>query len=618
MRSDVRRFLQLLEKRSSFIATGLLAFMFVFALLSSAGNPFPSSSNPGDSTTTDEQPHIVSGYSYLIKREYRLNPEHPPLVKDLAAIPLLFLHLRFPDTHTAWTEDINGQWTAGAVFLHDLGNDVDAILFWSRLPMMIVMVLLGALLFLWTKKMWGSLAGLAALVLYVFSPTVIAHGRLVTTDLPIAFFTTLAFYGCWRFLDRPSWGSLVLCGVLLGFAQLTKFSAVTLFVIFPLIMGAVMIARGPSCDFPLFRLRCLRSLFLRRAVGYGTSAVFMMIIAFFIIGAVYIFHVWEMPSEKIVTLIDGSLYRDDLETVKGILKKMAFGNVVLKAYAQYALGVFMVFQRSVGGNTTYFLGEVGSSGWWYYFPIIFFLKEPLPLHALWLWALGGAIVRSFRGVIRTSDDRFRYIAQSLRRFIEHRYAEFAMLLFITVYVFMSVQSNLNIGVRHLLPIFPFLFMLLGKFVSRLMTSGGTRLSMARLSILVVLGVWLVIGWSVAYPSYLSYFNESIGGSANGYRYAADSNADWGQDLKRLRVWMEEHDVEVIHLDYFGGGSTEYELGYRAQQMHPEMTEVTGWVAVSATLYLSSFAEEPTYGFLDDRGIFVGSIGNSILLYRIEE
>ncbi|MEK7596045.1 MAG: hypothetical protein AAB564_00620, partial [Patescibacteria group bacterium] len=165
------------RKISSIIAGFLLALMFVLMFFS-AWN---------ESATMDELAHIPAGYSYLTQKDYRLNPEHPPLIKDLAALPLLFLNINFPADHSSWKNDVNGQWSFGSVFLYESGNDADKIIRLARLPIMLLTILFGWLFFRWIRRRYGDQTGLLALFFFVFSPTFIAHGRYVTTDIAAAF-----------------------------------------------------------------------------------------------------------------------------------------------------------------------------------------------------------------------------------------------------------------------------------------------------------------------------------------------------------------------------------------------------------------------------------------------
>ena len=153
-----------MSNRLTYTIAGILLFlMFLMAIFSIAD----------DSFTFDEATHVTAGYSYLTQKDYRLNPEHPPLIKDLAAFPLLFLNLNFPKNHPSWTQEENPVWwqqfELANQFLYHSGNNPDQILFWSRLSMILLLIFLGWFIFKWTKELFGDRTALLALFLFVFS-----------------------------------------------------------------------------------------------------------------------------------------------------------------------------------------------------------------------------------------------------------------------------------------------------------------------------------------------------------------------------------------------------------------------------------------------------------------
>ena len=151
------------NRTTNIIAVILLSFMLVLAV----------SSMSGDSLTMDELAHLPAGYSYLTQKDMRLNPEHPPLIKDLAGIPLLFIKalspdgqaIKFPSNIKEWKEDVNGQWGFGNKFLFKVGNPADKMIFWGRIPMIGILILLGFFVFRWTKEIFGNKAAILSLFL---------------------------------------------------------------------------------------------------------------------------------------------------------------------------------------------------------------------------------------------------------------------------------------------------------------------------------------------------------------------------------------------------------------------------------------------------------------------
>jgi predicted membrane-bound dolichyl-phosphate-mannose-protein mannosyltransferase len=182
-----------------------------------------------DSATMDEVAHLPAGFSYLTQQDMRLNPEHPPLIKDLAAVPLLFIKgINFPSDIKAWKEDINGQWDFGFHFLYQSGNPADRMIFWSRFPMVLILILLGFYIFKWVRELLSNKAALFALFLFSFSPTFLAHGRLVTTDVGAAAGVFIATYYFIKTLQNPTRKNIILAGIAFGIAELFKFSVILL------------------------------------------------------------------------------------------------------------------------------------------------------------------------------------------------------------------------------------------------------------------------------------------------------------------------------------------------------------------------------------------------------
>ena len=188
-----------------------------------------------DALTYDEPAHIAAGYAYLRFQDARLNPEHPPLLKMLAAAPLLMLKPHFPLTSPAWQDAVNGQETAD-LLLYKAGNDPHRITALARLVPMVFTVCLGAVLFVWTRRFAGALAAVLALFAYTCSPTLLAHGRLVTTDVAAAAGVTLAGFAFIRFLHRPTSRVALIAGLALGAALLCKFSTILLVPLFAVLV----------------------------------------------------------------------------------------------------------------------------------------------------------------------------------------------------------------------------------------------------------------------------------------------------------------------------------------------------------------------------------------------
>ncbi len=571
--------MSLSNKTTSIIAGLLLLIMFALA----------ATSIKNDSLTMDEVAHLPSGYSYLTQQDMRLNPEHPPLIKDLAAFPLLFIKdINFPSEIKSWQEDVNGQWDFGRYFLYQTGNPAEKMIFWGRIPMILILILLGFYVFKWARELFGNRAGLLALFFFSFSPTLIAHGKLVTTDVGAAAGIFIATYYFIKALKSPTKKNIILAGVFLGVAELLKFSAILLlpfYVFLGLIWWLIKLGKLKQT---------LKILVLVFAIG------------FLLIWPIYQYHIWNYPPEKQVS--DTQVYlRDTPEFIKKPILWMA-DKPILRAYSQYFTGLSMVFHRVAGGNTTYFLGKVSNVGWKSYFPIVYLIKIPLAFHILTLIAL-----LSVLWFIRKPS------------WVKSHFPVFTILTFIGIYWLTSIAGNLNIGVRHLLPVFPLTILLVAAAVTNLLKEPYLKL---KYLVLMFLILWQAFSVLSVYPHFLAYFNESVGGPSNGYKYVVDSNLDWGQDLKRLKNWVEENKIDKVYLDYFGGGNPQYYLGKnfapwwgtRDSEEFPK----GNYLAVSATLLQGGKGEtipelsqsSGYYRWLDNYNP-VTTIGYSIFIYYID-
>jgi hypothetical protein len=586
--------LKLTNKTTNLIAFFLLTVCFLVSL----------SSIQNMALTMDEQAHIPSGYSYMKYQDYRLNPEHPPLAKDLSAIPLLFLDLNFPTEHQCWTEEVNSQWVCGMKFIFESGNNADFLIFFARLPMIMLLILLGWFIYFWTKKLAGNKAALLALTLFSFSPTLIAHGRLVTTDIAAAFGVLFATYFWINFIKKPNKKNILIAGLTLGIALCLKFSLILLI---------------PSLGLATIIYALFNKPFKEVFKYMGLSALAGLVAVVLAIWPIYALHTYNYPTEKQVSDTEEILFSNDnplrnfgVWTVK---------NPITRPVGHYLLGLLMATQRVAGGNTVYFLGQVSGDAWMSYFPIMYFLKAPLAFHLLTLIAL--ILWLSYLKKRRI----FKKPITKLGVWLKEHLTEFSLLLFFIIYWVTSITGNLNIGVRHIIPIFPILYILISlaivKFSEQL---NNKKLKFSLGIIIFVLLAWYIISSLMAFPLYLSYYNELAGGSKNGYKYAVDSNYDWGQDLKRLADFVEENNIEKISVAYFGGDNSHYRLGNKIEKtwIHRNPEENHGWMAISST-FLQEGRAKPALGFDRDTTFFnwlneyepAGRAGHSIFIYNIE-
>jgi hypothetical protein len=275
-----------------------------------------------------------------------------------------------------------------------------------------------------------------------------------------------------------------------------------------------------------------------------------------------------------------------------------------------------------GGNTTYFLGEVSNIGWRSYFPIVYLIKIPLAFHILTLIAVLYALWLIKKPFWKDTKKR-------VMNWLKLHFPEFSMLTFIGLYWLVTIAGNLNIGVRHLLPVFPFTILLVSALTVSWLKKPYLKVKYFALMILIL---WQAVSVVSIYPHFIAYFNELVGGPSNGYKYVADSNLDWGQDLKRLKKWVDDPpaggEINKIYVDYFGGSEPEYHLKEKYAPwwgtQDPNEFPRGNYLAISATFLQGGRGEaipelpQPSgyYRWLNNYTP-VTTIGYSIFVYYID-
>ncbi|MEK7462875.1 MAG: glycosyltransferase family 39 protein [Patescibacteria group bacterium] len=626
-----------MTKLQNYIPKAALSLIIVSAFLLMLG-PVKQ-----DSAVMDELAHIPAGYSYVKFLEYRLNPEHPPLIKALSALPLLFQDLNFPADGDAWQNQVNAQWEIGKEFLYNSGNDADKIILYSRLVPMLLLLLLIGFTYFWASKLMGRWWALLPAILIAFSPNFLAHGHYVTTDIGATLGILVASYYFLKAIYDPSRKNIIIAGIAFGSAQLLKFSTALLVPFFILVVAILLLEKIiKEIKSPIAGSK-IKKIFRFVCVDFGR--LFLI----FIIGGALIYLVYGLftlnyPIEK--------QYSDTLSIVESLdnnfLTKSVLAmsqNAVLRPLSEYFLGILMVIKRSSEGGINYFLGKVSSQGSSYYFPAIFLMKEALPT----LIIIFTASILGLWGIFKTIAKGKKDVKNKFFEYFTTNFSEFSMIIFIAGYWLYGINSNLNIGFRHIMPTLPFIYILSAQAIKKLfyiappaipdnlaqrfINMMHKTLNLGTKSIILAgLLIWLITSAVFAGPYYLSRFNELFGGTFNGYKYATDSNFDWGQDLKRLKEFINAENIEKIAVDYFGGGNVKYYLGDKVEDWNSAMgnpldSEIK-WLAISnytlqnATakkadnfnrnsqdeyLWLTPLSGAPNY-----------KAGTSLFIYRLEE
>lgn len=549
------------------------------------------------SATFDEGAHLPAGYTYLAQGDHRLNPEQPPLVKLLAAAALLPLRPAFKPDDAAWAAA--SQWELGRRFLYRW-NDADRLLFWGRLPVVALACVLASIVFLWSRNRFGTPSAALALLLCVLSPDVLAHGQIVTTDLALALFffaTVLAFD---RLTTRATPPRLAGAGLALGAAFATKFSAPILLPVLIGLGGVGVLAREPMVSAWSSHERLIEGT-AARARHVTVLLVAMVAIALVVLWASYGFRGALSPDPAVREAGRALLAEPPGSPLAAAAAWTAAHGLLPEDYVR---GFLFVMEHSEA-RPTFLLGELSDRAFPSYFLITFALKTPLPL-------VGLLVLAAF------ASQRLAWREASV------------LWLPVAVYVALTFARGLQIGHRHLLPIYPFLFVAAGRACGSSFIAPPLypRLRGVLHALMLVLAAWYAIGTLRVHPHYLAYFNELAGGPRNGYRMLVDSNLDWGQDLKGLKAWMDARGVSHIKLSYFGSADPAY-YGIEADNLPgysaPHPVRVTREVRPGDLVAVSATNLQGVYLDAEDRSLMerfrrqtpVDQVGYSILIYRAD-
>lgn len=513
-----------------------------------------------ESQTYDESNQLLSGYAYLTTGRFAVALEHPPLAKLLWALPVSLLH---PDAPPKWIDPAD-PWPAGRTFLYRNRVPADSMLLAGRSCAIFVSVLLGVAIALWTRRYFGALPALGAVFLYAADPNFLANGRYMKNDVAaaLAIFAAVMTWGA--YLMRARRWLLWLSGGMLGLALSTKSSAL---ILLPVMAILFLIRRWQQRQPAFGGVRCFA------VAGLAAYLTIFAVYGFELkpIGESGAFR-WAFPGARMAARIP------------------------VPAFSYFrGLGGVGLMQSGRGLASGSVLAGGSHFSRWYVSPLAFAVKTPLA--ALLLFALAAAI------------------AVSRARHETPRNVDFRWFLFgipPAVYFVVSLACAFNAGLRHLLPLYPFLFALAA---SLLLSPPVPRWRTVAIGVAAML---LMVETAAVHPHYLAFFNALAGGPAGGRRFLVDSNLDWGQDVKNLKRYLDNHGIREVSIDYFGMADLAY-YGIRSSRM-PEIPDVSAArrldrvVAISVT---NLALKHNRYAGLDALQP-AAQIGYSILLYDLRK
>lgn len=483
-----------MTRQRSFLAA-LIPLLLYFLLVASGART--------TSLTVDEGLHIASGYTILRTGDYRLVEEHPPAIKMWLAAPLIPLRdLVNPTRLPAWDEAAHPT-TESLPLLHMAqkllypSQPTDRWLFPARAMEALLGVLLLATIARWANDLWGTRGAVIATLFTALDPNLLAHGSVAGTDLGATALIVLALFVARRFLIHPTFRRATLTGIVLGIALTAKLTTALLGPVLTIAGLVYLVQKHGKARQHLFRL-----------------GLFVIGLTFLTFWAIYGFQVGSLPGLPFPV-----------------------------PAAAHATPILRLAEHSTDGHQAFLLGENSMRGWWWYFPVAFVLKTPLPLIILIAW-----------GLLRFAF----HVSRHPSFVVPHLTNHLVFWLFPLFYVVSSLLSPLNIGYRHLLPVLPFLYIGIGSIGSKKYEVRSTKLVYLEPRIqqpvvrftFYVLVAWHTISTLALAPNYLTFFNELAGGPKNGWRFLADSNTDWGQGYKALARFQDENQTGNVQLSAF--------------------------------------------------------------------
>lgn len=486
-----------------------------------------------NSITWDEDDHIYAGYMSLKHGDFGLNPEHPPLVKMLAATPLLPMQLKMPTLQSRSFKIeafLNGK---DFVFK----NDFNRVIWRARVAASLLTVLLVLLIFLAAQEMFGTGAAFIALGLMVFDPNLLAHGAVVGTDMGLSCFMFASIYAFYRYVKVPTLWRLIVVGIATGLGFASKHTAILIAPM--LVMLAITeVIRGSGTE-------------ISRSKQIKRYAMALLVIGFISVTILWAFYGFRYPARPEALQLN-PLMADYLQQLSRphearLLGAVAHWHLLPESYI-YGLADVRIMSDFY---TSFIFGKTYPHGVWFYFPAAFLIKSTLTFLILLVVAKWAILTK--------------------------RFTAWREVFFLTIppvfHMLVAIWSRMNIGLRHILPMYMFLVVLVAGVAWKLIQK-DCRWAYA----VAALVMFQAISGARTYPAYMAYENELWGGPSQTYKYLTDSNSDWGQQLKSVKRYVDEHGIKDCWFIYFAQGVVDFhDYGIPCK---PLPTQDAAWVGAN--------------------------------------
>jgi len=538
------------------------------------------------SPTIDELPHAISGYTQAWMHDFRLAPEVPPAWQYIASVPLAFNPPDFKQDDD-WEALLSQPSRQGAwiyqVAYNTPPNDADAIVNRCRAAVVVFGVMLGALLAWWTWELGGALAAIVAILLFVLDPNFLGHAAIVKNDVAFAFCWLAVSYLTWKVGRRATIGTVVLLGLATGLAIGTKTTGL---LALPLILLLLLIR---ASAWPAWQVgRRQLSAWPERVLACGLIYASVTILSVGFIWSIYGFR-YSMTSEPGATMPLESFFQSAQTTGTSdtprehLPDRSTFESWRNSKTTRVAMWLsehrllpdafirgFLRTSTTTTGRPAFLLGTHYEGSRAAYFPVAMAVKTPLATIGLLLFASASLCLARIRSKVAV-------------RLSFRGWAFVCLIVPATGYFVIAMNAGVNIGLRHIFPVYAPLFCIAGLTVAAL-TAGRPKAIVIGTFILVI-GLLGIESLS-SYPDFLAFFNQAAGGSRGGRAILADSNLDWGQDIKPLARWRASHPKGELYLSCWANADPAY-YGI-------DYTAVTGNSVYGPTPVSLSEMREPGY------------------------
>lgn len=522
------------------------------------------------SHTNDEPAHIAAGMEWLAKGVYQYEPQHPPLARIAVAL--------FPYLDGQRSKNYENMYDEGKEILHDKDRYFHNLTL-ARIGTLIFFILASYAVWVWGCRIYDPITALFAVFLFTSLPVTLAHSGLATTDMAVTATITAALISLQMWLLEPNIKHSLLLGVTGALAILSKFSAL----LFLGVGGFVLIA--------LHLIVVLRE---KRELPFNKLVFMKNIGAVIFTGFIVIWACYHFTTAQIQPGVP-HIKIDRIVGAEGIMHDFAYAiaeSVIIPA-PEFIQGIQDVFKHNKAGHTAYLLGEISEKGWWYFFPVVLIVKTPLPF-----------LLLSFFGI---------YLLVKQSRASGKPYMLGPPLVALAI-LLSCMPFNINIGIRHVLPMFPLLSISAGFALAYAWRKKG---QIAYIFLFGTLIIWHIISTVAVHPDYLAYFNEIAGEHPE--EIIVDSDLDWGQDIHRLSTKLKSMNIKTIKASVAVSGELARK-GISVQELSPYEPD-SGWVAVSMSHLKYAGSWDPSwdgrlwYQWLENYKPMY-KVGKSIRLYYI--